>query len=124
MKTSTRRDTTGFRTAGQGALLSASRHTEKEDWGATISSASIDDLEWFLQMLDLTLEETPHWVSDEAVLHRSQAWTRRVRTVVVEVLHNKRVKARPRALLLKAAWALCLVIIGAVLGVVLTKHFG
>ena len=33
--------------------------------GAIIEAASFDDLEWFAQMLDLQLEETPHLINEE-----------------------------------------------------------
>lgn len=76
-----RRDATS-RSPGQSELLSAVRLQENKKMGDIIKAASIDDLEWFLQMLELQLEKTPHWVKDESRLHEIQAWTRRGRTVV------------------------------------------
>ena len=75
-------------------------------------------------MLELQLEETPNWIKDESQLHEMQAWTRRVRTMVVGVLHNKRVAARRRAWLLGGGGKLLLVILGAALGWALNEHFG
>jgi hypothetical protein len=92
--------------------------------GAIIRGSSIDDLEWFLQTLDYQLEETPYWVKDEDLLHKIQAWHRRVRSLTAEVLHHKRVKARPLAWLLSAGGKLSLVVFGAVVALALEKLFG
>ena len=64
--------------------------------GEVIKASSIDDLSWFLQILEYQLEETPHHVQDERALHEIQTWTRRVRTMTAELLHNKRVADRRR----------------------------
>lgn len=112
------------RSPGQSALLHAVRLRENKDIGAVIKKASVEDLVWFLQMLDYQLEETPNWVHDKSQLHDIQAWTRRVRTMTAEVLHNKRVKARPRAWLLRVGESLFFVILGVVLGFALTRYYG
>jgi hypothetical protein len=112
------------RTPGQNVLLRGVRLHENKEMGGLIKEASVDDLEWFLQMLELQLEETPNWIKDESQLHEMQAWTRRVRTMVVEVFHNKSLVARRRAWLLGAGGKLFLVILGAALGWALKEYFG
>lgn len=92
--------------------------------GDIINEASVNDLEWFRQMLEFQLEETPNWVKDEDHLHKLQTWTRLVRTMVGAVLHNKRVAARKRALLLRIGGSVSLVVLGAVIGWALTKFLG
>jgi len=72
-------------------------------------------------ILDVQLEETPHWVNDEKQLHEIQAWHRRVRTMVLEILHNKRVSARKRERALTIARDAVLVILGALLGALFTR---
>ena len=113
-----------FRTPGQETLLHAARLQENKEIGGLIEKASVDDLEWFFQMLELQLEETPNWVKDGNLLHKSQAWTRRMRTMVVGVLHNKRVVARRRAWLLGVGGKIFLVVLGVALGWALTTYFG
>jgi len=117
-------NSTTSRSPGQRALMSVARILDNKDMGAVLREASIDDLEWFLQMLDYQLEETPHWVKDKDLLHKIQAWDRRVRTVTAEVLHNKRVKARPLAQLQMAGGKLLYIAIGGLLTLALTKLFG
>ena len=108
------------RSPGQNALIQAVRLTENKKMGEIVKEASIDDLEWFAQMLELQLEETPNWIEDEIQLHKMQAWTRRVRTMTIEILHNKRVPHRRLKLLKTALCSLSLVIIGWALA----KYFG
>lgn len=108
------------RSAGQNTLLQAVRLTDNRDIGKVIASASIDDLEWFLQMRELQLEETPHWVKDPERLEKFQAWNRRVRTMTVEVLHNKRKANRLQRWLLSHADQALGYLITFVLGGVLT----
>ncbi len=111
------------RSPGQSALLRAVRLQGNKDMGAIVRGSSVDDLVWFLHMLELQLEETPHWVTDEQLLHDIQAWSRRVRTMVTEVLHNKRVKARPRKWLLATGKSLFLLLLGAAIATAFTKIF-
>ena len=85
----------GRRTPGQQKLLQGVRLLDNKDMGDIIKESSIDDLEWFLQMVEYQLEETPHWIKDPDTLQRHQAWDRRVRTMTTEILHNKRIAARP-----------------------------
>ena len=84
--------------------------------GDIIGEASVDDLEWFLQMLELQLEETPHWVTDPVQLHEAQAWTRRVRTMTTEILHSKHVAGRSPAWWKKAGQRLIWLVLSALLG--------
>ena len=113
-----------LRLPGQTVLLEAARLRENKDMGEIVKKSSVDDLVWFLQVLELQLEETPHWVKDEQQLREIQAWHRRVRTMVSSILHNKRVKARPRIWLLKNVQSLFLIIFGAALALALRKMFG
>lgn len=112
------------RSPGQSELLSAVRLQENNNMGNVIKAASIDDLEWFLQMLELQLEETSHWVKDERILHASLAWTRRVRTMTTEVLHNKRVAGRKTAWLRRNAQNIFYAVLGGVVGSILTWWLG
>ena len=111
------------RPPGRTALLQAARLQGNKEMGAVIERASLDDLEWFVQMLEFQLDETPHWVDDERRLHEIQAWTRRARIMVTESLHDKRLAAR------KWSWAreigkdAVLVILGALLGWTLAWFF-
>ena len=118
-----RRDATS-RSPGQLKLLSAVRLQENKKMGDIIKAASIDDLEWFLQMLELQLEETPHWVKDDRILQASLAWTRRVRTMTTEVLHNKRVASRKTAWLRRNAEKIFYAALGGVVGSILTWWLG
>ena len=105
---------------GQQALLREVRLHRNKEMGNVIEEASLDDLEWFVQMLELQLEETPHWVNDNDRLHEIQAWTRHVRTMTTGILHNKRVAQRRRRLFRTSLWSLVLVVFGWALG----KYFG
>ena len=77
------------RPPGRTALLQAARLQGNKEMGAVIERASLDDLEWFVQMLEFQLDETPHWVDDERRLHEIQAWTRRARIMVTESLYHR-----------------------------------
>jgi len=109
-----------IRTPGQTALVQAWRITDHPDIGKVIGNASIDDLEWLLQSVELQMEETPHWVTDPKVVATHQAWNRRVRSLGSSALHNKRVRRRLWSSVLGIAGAIGLV----VLGVLLEKAFG
>lgn len=111
------------RNPGQQALMSVARQVDHKEFGSIIQDASIDDLEWFLDMLNLQIEETPHWIEDPDVLHKILAWDRRLRSFVTEVLHNKRVANRPRAWLVKAGDKLLFVALGAVFALVIRSWF-
>jgi hypothetical protein len=117
------RSSAGSRPPGQQVLLRAARVLDNKEMGSLVTNASVDDLEWFLQMLELQLEETPHWIKDEDSLHKSLAWTRRVRTMVTEVLHNKSVVVRKRAQILGVSGKVFLVIVSATLGWFLKEYF-
>ncbi|MCZ6742221.1 MAG: hypothetical protein O7D27_08705 [Alphaproteobacteria bacterium] len=79
-------------TRGQRELLSAFRITDNRDIASAVEKASVDDLEWFLDAIELQLEETPNWITDPDVLKQTLAWYRRVRSMTTSVLHGKRVK--------------------------------
>ena len=85
-----------------------------------VEKSNVDDLEWFLLMLDYQLEETPYWVEDKNLLHEMQVWTRHVRTVVGGVLHNKQVSARNRQWNRRLARELGFLLVGVVLAWLLT----
>lgn len=78
------------RSPGQTKLLGSARLQNNPKIGDVIRGASSDDLEWFVQMMEYQLEETPNWIKDEQQLHEIQAWTRRIRTLAASTLHNKR----------------------------------
>ena len=86
---------------------------------ALVEQSSIDDIEWFLQMLELQLEETPHHVKDKKVLADIQEWHRRVRTTTLSTLHNKRVADRPRKWALRAGEKLLYIALGAIIALAL-----
>ena len=102
------------RPPGQDALMQAGRLVGNKKMGEIIKNASIDDLEWFLQMTELQIEETPYWVEDQNRLHHLQAWHRHCRTMVTSELHNKRVHARPRAMWRRFVRDAILLVLGAV----------
>lgn len=62
---SPQRQAASFRSAGQQNLLNAVRLHNNKNMGQVIAEASVPDLEWFMQMLELQLEETPNWIKDE-----------------------------------------------------------
>ena len=97
-------------------MLHAVRFHNNKNMGQVIAEASVPDLEWFMQMLELQLEETPNWIKDEDQLNETQAWTRQVRTVTTGVLHNKRVASGTWEWMRMALWSLVLVFIGWALG--------
>ena len=81
-------------TSGQRELLSALRITDNKDIASVVDEASVDDLEWFLDAIELQLEETSRWITDADVLKQTLAWFRRVRSMTKSVLHAKRVARR------------------------------
>jgi hypothetical protein len=112
------------RSPGQTVLLQAVRLQDNKEMGTLVERANLDDLEWFALILDLQLEETPHWVKDEGQLHKIQAWHRRVRTMVLEVLHLRRVSARKRERALRIARDIGLVILGGLITALFAWAFG
>lgn len=103
------------RTPGQCKLLDGVRFQNNPAMGDIIKESSIDDLDWFLQMMEYQLQETPHWVEDKQNLHEIQAWTRRVRTMASDLLHRKRVEARKGIWLRRVGEKLFYVLLGVAL---------
>lgn len=98
----------------QGGLIRLARVVGDPEVFKAIEQASVDDLEYFVQMMELQLDETPNWLTGEQ-LHQSQAWTRRLRTAAVGALHNKRVNHRNRTGRLRLFRDLAFLVLGAVL---------
>ena len=113
----------GKRTPGQEVLLHAFAIHQNDDIGKLIDQASVGDLEWFVLMLELHLEEVPHHISDEGQLKVTQDWARLIRSTAIGALHNKRVAANKRARVRGLVKDVLLVIFGSVLGTILTLWF-
>ena len=107
------------RTPEQGGLMRMARNVGNREVFKAIERASADDLEYFVQMMELQLDGTPNWLTGEQ-LHKSQAWTRRLRSAAVGALHNKRVNQRGRTDRRRLLRDLAFLVLGAVLTWALT----